>query len=88
MTSVPSEANKSHVPGSWPRGCKRTPVGDEAWMRYEAERASREVFLGVVRADLEQQPSPRAVRAAGRRWCTAIVALADDVAKQKQEGGR
>ncbi|MDX3578667.1 hypothetical protein [Streptomyces sp. FL07-04A] len=43
--------------------------------------------LGAVRAHLEEQPSPRAVRTAARRWCVQITAVAEDVitARQNQE---
>lgn len=58
------------------------PVEDEMRVRYAAERARHQLTLDAVRADLEAQPSPRSVLAAGRRWCAQITAMADAVAKE------
>lgn len=49
--------------------------------RYAAERARFQLTLDAIRADLEAQPSPNCALSAGRRWCTAITSMADDVAK-------
>jgi hypothetical protein len=57
---------------------------DETRLRYAAERAQRQLTLGAIRADLEVQPSARSALAAGRRWCAAITAMADQVAQQKR----
>lgn len=75
---------EQHQRGEWPEGCRRNTFADEAWLKAQAERARREVFLGAVRADLEEQPSPRAVRAAGRRWSLRLLQVAEDVAKAKE----
>lgn len=77
-------ATEQHQPGEWPEGCRRNTFADEAWLKVQAERARRDVFLGAVRADLEEQPSPRAVRAAGHRWSLRLLQVAEDVAKAKE----
>ena len=48
----------------------------EQWMR---ERARRELVTDSLRAHLAEQPTPRAVRACARRWCTTVNYLADGV---------
>ncbi|MCX5170555.1 hypothetical protein OG616_21420 [Streptomyces antibioticus] len=60
---------------------------DEFRAQWARERARREMALGSIRAHLAEQPSPRSVRAAARRWCTQITALAEDVitARKNQE---
>ncbi|MFC8429878.1 hypothetical protein [Streptomyces sp. NPDC057253] len=62
-----------------------TEPSDEIRLRYAAERAQRQLTLDAIRADLEAQPSTRSALAAGRRWCAAITAMADDVAQQKRK---
>lgn len=56
--------------------------------RYHQERARRTLVIGSIRAHLEEQPSDRTVRAAGRRWSTEITNLANSVvaARKGQEG--
>lgn len=49
------------------------------------ERARFEVTLGAVRADLEEQPSARSVRAAVRRWHRAITQLGDEVIAERHK---
>ncbi|MGC0317318.1 hypothetical protein [Kitasatospora acidiphila] len=85
--SRPSGTAATHqrIPGQWPEGCQRPSHDDQTWMRLQAGRARREVVLGSIRADLAEQPSPRAVRAAVRRWCTAIVQLGDGVTREQEE---
>ncbi|MDH6125922.1 hypothetical protein [Kitasatospora sp. GP82] len=85
-TAEPRAAVTEHRPGQWPAGCHR-PGRDEAWVRLQAERARRELVLASIAADLGEQPSPRAVRVAGRRWCLYVTQLADDIATDKQQGG-
>ncbi|EFL01619.1 predicted protein [Streptomyces sp. SPB78] len=75
-------------PGEWP--VKRRPasaVDDEQRAQLAAERARFHVTLGSVRADLEEQPSPALVLAAGRRWTTAITAMADEIAQKRRRAG-
>lgn len=57
-------------PGEWP----------EEYVRIAAERARWELTLGSIRAHLEEQPSPAAVRAAGRRWINAVLQLTEHTA--------
>ncbi|MDG9706258.1 hypothetical protein [Streptomyces sp. DH37] len=42
------------------------------------DRARWHITLGSIRAHLDEQPTPRARRAAARRWCAAITAMADE----------
>jgi hypothetical protein len=44
-----------------------------------AERARRELVLGSIRASLQEEPSPRAMRKRARMWCTDIRNIADDL---------
>lgn len=62
----------------------QVPVGDEVRVRYAAERAQRQLTIDAIRADLEAQPSSRSALAAGRRWCAAITAMADAIAKERR----
>jgi hypothetical protein len=52
---------------------------EELLARARAERARRAAALGVVRAQLEEQPSAHSIRACARRWCSDITHLAADV---------
>ena len=61
-------------PGQWP----------EQYVRIAAERARWELTLGSIRAHLEEQPSPAAVRAAGRRWVNAVLQIAENTAATKR----
>ncbi|MEV4865632.1 hypothetical protein [Streptomyces ossamyceticus] len=54
-------------------------------VQYRRERARRALVLDSVRAHLDEQPSPRAVRTCARSWVAALLALAEDVAKNKME---
>ncbi|MFI6105809.1 hypothetical protein [Streptomyces sp. NPDC051310] len=71
--------------GQWPITEPVSLPEDEdqgaAHLALVAEQARFHVTLGSVRADLEEQPSPMCVRAAARRWCEAITAMAEDVAR-------
>lgn len=58
---------------------------DDVKVRYAAERARRRLTIGAIRTDLEAQPSPRSILAAGRRWCAEITAMADAMAKQRRD---
>lgn len=42
------------------------------------ERARWHITLGSIRAHLDEQPSLDSRRAAARRWCAAIIAMADE----------
>ncbi|MFF4448925.1 hypothetical protein [Streptomyces sp. NPDC001502] len=70
--------------GEWPL----CPYTDPLLKRARAERARRVLTLGSIRADLEDQPSARAVRTAARRWVADLLALAEDVATEKTENAR
>jgi hypothetical protein len=52
-------------------------------------RARFHVTLGALKAALEEEPSPRAVRSCLRRWIGAATQVADDVIRDKQtnQGG-
>ncbi|WP_328757488.1 hypothetical protein [Streptomyces sp. NBC_00271] len=62
-------------PGQWPAELDRYR---EQWAREQGRRA---LVIDSIRAHLAEQPSPRAIRAAARRWCTQITNLADDLVK-------
>ncbi|QQM41994.1 hypothetical protein [Streptomyces liliifuscus] len=53
--------------------------------QYHRERARRALVLDSIRAHLDEQPSPRAVRASARRWVADLLAIAEKVAKNKME---
>jgi hypothetical protein len=64
------------------------PDDDEQGTAYTAfwrERARRELVLGSIKASLEEQPSKAAVRSCARNWVADVLALAEDVAKNKME---
>lgn len=52
---------------------------------YHRERARRALVLDSIRAHLEEQPSPSAVRTCARNWVADLLALAEQVAKNKAE---
>lgn len=88
----PQPAEPDHQRGQWPAGCgdhlpnpTLIEPGGEEWLALQAERASRIVVLGRIRSHLEEQPTPRAVRAAARRWGSYITAMGDDVATAMTE---
>lgn len=62
-------------------------AADQAWQQWQAERARRASALSTIAADLRAQPSPRAVRAAARRWHNHIAALTNDITNPNQRGG-
>jgi hypothetical protein len=80
-------------PGEWPvprsfdTGDFTMPsgfeLGGEDWLKAEAERAEQIIIFGRFGAYMDAQPSPRAVRAYGRRWASRIVQLADTIATAK-----
>jgi hypothetical protein len=56
-----------------------------AYVEFWRERARRELVLDSIKASLEEQPSPRAVRSCARDWVADVLALAEAVAKNKME---
>ncbi|MFF7840421.1 hypothetical protein ACFZC6_16575 [Streptomyces ossamyceticus] len=69
-------------------GRGRPAPDDEQGAVYTAfwrERARRELVLDSIKASLEEQPSKAAVRSCARNWVAAVLALAEDVAKNKTE---
>ncbi|MDH6122036.1 hypothetical protein ABH930_006372 [Kitasatospora sp. GAS204A] len=81
-------ATPEQHPSDWPvprSHAARTALLTETHPDANETRARFHIVLGTVRAMLEEQPSDRAARAAGRRICAAVTALADDVAKAKRE---
>lgn len=65
-----TENEQPRRPGEWPK----------QYVRIAAERARWELTLGSIRAHLEEQPSPAAIRAAGRRWVNAVLQIAEETA--------
>lgn len=61
-----------------------TEADDYPERQYVAERARFVITIGALRGALEEQPSERAVRAAGRRWINEAVQAIDEVALQKR----
>jgi hypothetical protein len=56
------------------------PMGhDELYVQRAQERALREMVLGSIRHDLNQQPTPIAIRASALSWKNAITNLADEL---------
>lgn len=53
--------------------------------QYHRERARRVLVLDSIRAHLDEQPSPRAVRTCARNWVADLLAVAEKVAKNKME---
>jgi hypothetical protein len=61
---------------------------DEFGIAYAAfwrERARQVLVLDAIRGHLEEQPTKAAVRSCARNWVAALLALAEDVAKNKTE---
>lgn len=80
-------ADTPRRPGEWPAPRTPLPLGDEdqdPQAQVNRERARWHVTLGAIRGHLEEQPSPASVRAAARRWASAITQLADDINKGRQ----
>lgn len=69
-------------------GRRRPAPDDEQGAAYAAfwrERARHELVLDSIKASLEEQPSRAAVRSCARNWVADVLALAEAVAKSKQE---
>lgn len=65
----------------------QTPYTHELLADVRREKARFEITLGAIKASLEEEPSPAAIRACARRWERALHAIADEViaARQNQE---
>jgi hypothetical protein len=79
-----TETPKQHRhPGEWPVQPVRTDTAetnhDELYVKRAQERALHEMVLGSIRHDLNQQPTPSAIRTAATRWKNAITQLADEL---------
>lgn len=63
------------------------PQGDTAEAlreQWQRERARREMTLSSIRSHLQEQPSPRSIRACARRWSTDIANLAETVIAERK----
>lgn len=85
-------------PGQWPEGTRPGPLPVEGHAVAHDEQGEQHlalvrvqarfhVTLGAVRADLEEQPSDRSIRAAAKRWQDAITAVAEELITQRRRGG-
>ncbi len=77
-------------PGEWPEGTRPPVEDDEQGAQHLAsvrETARFHVTLGAIRADLEEQPSTRSIRAAAKRWHEAITNVADELIADRRRGG-
>lgn len=87
MTENPTQHRRT---GEWPI----QPVDldadqtdhDELYVKHAQERALHEMVLGSIRHDLNQQPTPGAIRAAARGWKDAITNLADELINTRRTG--
>ncbi|MFJ4672996.1 hypothetical protein [Kitasatospora purpeofusca] len=86
-TSVPGTTPDGHAPGQWPAELQELKADREAaTARTRAEIRHRfHTALAAVRVILDDQPTPRTVRTAGRHICMAVTFLADDIARAKAE---
>jgi hypothetical protein len=70
-------------PGEWPVQPVHTDTAetnhDELYVKRAQERALREMVLGSIRHDLNQQPTPAAIRAAAHSWKNAITNLTEEL---------
>ena len=71
-------------PGQWPVENPADLDPDDLYVQRAAERARHELVLVSIRAHLEEQPTPGAVQAAARHWCSDITALGDEIARTKR----
>lgn len=73
-------------PGEWPvtEPVDTEPADEQGAQHLELVRvqARFQLVLDSIRADLGEQPSEVSVRGAARRWCNAITAMADEVARE------
>lgn len=82
--AAPAAGPSGVAGGEWPL----CPYTDPLLKRARAEQARRVMTMGSIRASLEDQPSPRAVRTAARRWVADLLALAEEIATEKTENHR
>lgn len=87
-TRTPGAPAAPGSPGVPVAGWADRPYTDDMLVRARAARARRALTFGSIRADLEEQPSARAVRRCARRWVADLLALAEDVATEKTENAR
>lgn len=89
-TDLPGESARQHQTGQWPIAAPvdLSTTEPDPWEALQAERAERIIILGRIRAHLEDQPNPRAVRAAARRWGRYIAATGEDVITTMDESAR
>jgi hypothetical protein len=74
-----------YTPGDCPPD---EPIGfipEELYLKRASERGRHEIVLGSIRAHLEEQPSPIAVLTAVRQWTNEVIALGDEVAREKRQ---
>lgn len=82
MTENPEQHRR---PGEWPvpKPVEHDEHGyadhDELYVQRATEKALHDMVLGSIRHNLDQQPSPTAIRAAATRWKNAITNLADEL---------
>ncbi|PKT67560.1 hypothetical protein CW362_39810 [Streptomyces populi] len=74
-----------HQPGEWPVDEPVDLIPDDLYVKRAAERGRHEIVLGSIRAQLEEQPSPVAVLTAVRVWINEVIALGDEVAREKRK---
>lgn len=86
MTENPEQHRR---PGEWPTLPVHTDEQDaghdELYVKRAQEHALHEMVLGSIRHDLNQQPTPGAIRAAARTWKNAITQLADELITRRNE---
>jgi hypothetical protein len=69
-------------PGEWPEQPEYTP--ERLYVQRASERGRHEMVLSSIRGHLEEQPTPVAVLSAVRRWINDVIAVGDEVAKNKR----
>lgn len=72
-------------PGEWPVDEPVDLIPDDLYVKRAAERGRHEIVLGSIRAHLEEQPSPVAVLTAVRQWINEVIAVGDEVAREKRK---
>ncbi|MFE4701431.1 hypothetical protein ACFRIC_30655 [Streptomyces sp. NPDC056738] len=73
------------LPGEWPVDEPVDLVPEDLYVKRAAERGRHEIVLGSIRAHLEEQPSPVAVLTAVRQWINEVIALGDEVTREKRK---
>jgi len=72
-------------PSTLPTGESGERDREQLLAKYRRELARRALVLDSIRAHLDEQPSPRTVRTCARTWVADLLALAEQVAKNKME---